>query len=114
MGDSLFLQQIAPQAPLLVVYLLGMVLAVVFWTRCPGAAIVTVLGCGVLVVTTLVMAFVQASMIERQRSGAMTGEQFAAAMRAVGFVGSAGRALGLGVIVAAVFMGRARAPQQPT
>jgi hypothetical protein len=114
MGDSILLQQLIPQIPLLMVYLAGMVLAVVFWGRASGPAIMTVLGCGVLITTTLVMAFVYSSMFERLREGNMTNEQFAQTMRAIGMVGSAGRAGGLLLIIIAVFTGRTRPQPERT
>jgi hypothetical protein len=112
MGDSILVQQLVGQIPQLAVYLVGMVLAVVFWGRASGPAIMTVLGCGVLITTTLVMAFVSASMFERLREGNMPHEQFARAMRAIALVGSAARAGGLLLVLIAVFMGRKRPPRE--
>src|ERR1044072_10021395 len=52
------LTQLAGQLPVLLVYLVGLILALVFWKRCPAAGRLTIVAVGLLLLTTLVYPFV--------------------------------------------------------
>ena len=107
MGDIPFwLQQLVYQLPGLLVATLGLLLALVYWRRCPGPALMTVVGCGLLFVTAVGHTAVYAVLWEQMRAGEMPHEQFARVMSLLGLVSSGTRAVGLALVVIAVFVGR--------
>ena len=81
--DILFpvLSQLAIQAPLILVWLAGMVLALVWWQRAPKVAVVTCAACAVFMVDALIGTFLSATLpstlIERGQSASEVGFAFA-------------------------------------
>ena len=53
-----FLTQLAGQSPVLFVYLVGMVLALVFWRRYPRPCAFTLIAVGLLILTSIGQTFV--------------------------------------------------------
>src|ERR1044072_4554162 len=54
-GFSPFLQQLPYHLPILIVSLVGLSLSVIFWSRCPGPALLTLIATVLLLVTTVVV-----------------------------------------------------------
>lgn len=104
-GTSYLLSQLGYQAPSLLVYLVAFILALVYMSRASTPCILTLVGVGILVITTLGQAVVQASLMDGRQSGRDTVD-FARLMGIVGLAGSCVRAVGLGFLVAAIFVGR--------
>lgn len=103
-GMTFLLSQLGYQSPGLVVCAVGVVLGLMWLRRSPLPAILALIGCGLMVVTSLGVAVVQALLFDRRANDI----EFTRAMTAVAVLGSAGRAVGLGLLVAAAFVGRQR------
>lgn len=112
-GASTFLvTQLLYNAPLLAVYAVAAVLALVFMGRSRGASILTLLASAILIVTTLGGAAVQSYLLWAQQEGDWSTSQTGWMMGTVGFAGVLGRVIGYSLLVAAVFVGRARPAQE--
>jgi|GEM_PF-1127046 len=105
-GTSYLLSQLGFQAPALFVYLVAFILALVYMRRASIPCILTLVGVGILVITTLGMAVMQAYLIESRQVYGGDSERFALLMGSIGLAGSCVRAAGLSFLVAAIFVGR--------
>jgi hypothetical protein len=107
---AIFFAQLTGQAPQLLVYLLGLVLCAVWWRRAPSAAMYAMLGCGILLLTTVATSFIQVYAFNNRggRPAATIGQ----IMFVIGIGGSILRAAGFGLLLAAVFAGRPRVVEQ--
>jgi hypothetical protein len=110
-GAAVFLSTLVQQAPVLLVYLAAIFLALMFWRRCPTPCALT-LGAGVLLlVVSLGQSFLNLY-IYSPRDGATLADR-ATLIAVVGLAGGILRALGYGLLLAAVFHGRS-SPQEPS
>jgi hypothetical protein len=105
-GTLFLLSQLGYQAPSLLVYLVAFILAVVYRGRASTASVLTLIGVAILVVTTIGVAVSQAWLVDTRQDAAYDQAEFARRMSVVGIAGSCGRAVGLGLLVAAIFVGR--------
>jgi hypothetical protein len=105
-GTSFLLSQLGYQAPALLVYLIAFILAVVHMSRASAPSVLTLIGAVVLVVTTIGVVIVQAWLFDSRQAGDLTPAEFAKIIGVVGIAGSCFRAIGLGLLVAAIFVGR--------
>jgi hypothetical protein len=105
-GTSYLLSQLGFQAPALFVYLVAFILALVYMRRASIPCILTLVGVGILVITSLGMAVIQAYLIESRQVYGGDSERFALLMGSIGLAGSCVRAAGLLFLVAAIFVGR--------
>ena len=105
-GTSYLLSQLGFRAPALFVYLVAFILALVYMRRASIPCILTLVGVGILVITTLGMAVMQAYLIESRQVYGGDSERFALLMGSIGLAGSCVRAAGLSFLVAAIFVGR--------
>jgi hypothetical protein len=105
-GTSYLLSQLGYQAPALLVYLVAFILALVYMRRASMPCVLTLVGVGILVVTMLAVAVVQASLLDSRHADGRDPAEFARLMTIVGIAGSCVRAVGLGLLVAAIFAGR--------
>ncbi len=103
---SFLTQQLAYAAPALLVYLVGMVLAVIFIRKYPGPAILTLLGTGILLVTTIGIALAQVHFMRLRVESGWTTARYGQMSSVVSIAGSMLRGLGLALWLAAVFVGR--------
>jgi hypothetical protein len=103
---SFLTQQLAYAAPALIVYLVGMVLAVIFIRKYPGPAILTLLATIILLVTTIGIAMAQVHFMRLRVEPGWTTARYGQVMSVVSIAGSMLRALGLALLLAAVFVGR--------
>ena len=105
-----FLAQYAIQAPLLLVWLVGVALALVWWQRAPKVALATCIACGLFLVDTLIGTFITVAlpsmMVENGQSSAQIGSAFAL----IGVVRSLLHAALWAAVLFAIFSGRAAAP----
>ena len=102
-GTVYLLSQFGYHAPALLVYLVAFVLALVYRGRAPLPSVLTLAGEGLLVATTLAVALVQAWLLDSFQA---VGRDVSLPMALVTIVGSCARAVGLGLLVAAIFVGR--------
>src|SRR5262249_37876951 len=106
-----FLTQLAGQTPVLVVYSVGMILALVFWRRCPGPCAFTLVATGLLLVTTLVQSFLFLYFSRARIELGWTDERYGWMLSANARAGRVIRAAASSPLRAAVFRGRKGVPQ---
>src|SRR3954464_580001 len=87
-GTAFLWSQLVYLAPVLVVYLVAVVLALAYLGRARGPALLTLAGVGVSLVTTLGVAMARGVLIESQQTGDLAPGDFARQMRALGIAGS--------------------------
>src|SRR5262245_41631170 len=103
-----YLLQLASQAPILLTYLVGAILALVFWGRYPGPALLTLLACLLLLILSLAHSFVTFWLIHsHDMREADRGTMFAI----LAITSNVLRALGFAMLLTAVFVGRSRRPE---
>jgi hypothetical protein len=99
------LAQLIGQAPLLLVYVVGMVVALSYLPRYRGPAMMTLIATGALLAVSIGQAFLVQYVIQANASG--TGSPGLAGMLSgVALISSLIRAAATGLIIAAVFSGR--------
>ncbi len=99
-GTSFLISQLGYRAPSLIVYLVAVVLACVFMSRATVPSILTLVGAGIMGATAIGSAVLQAYLIGEHSSGM---PRF---MPMIGVISSCISAVGLGFLVAAIFVGR--------
>jgi hypothetical protein len=104
--------QLLGQVPTLLVYIVGIVLALVFWRRAPIPCGLTLLALGILLFTTLGQTFLTFYMIHSMR-GAGNPESFGWMMFVIGIASAILRAGAVALLLAAVFVGRNVAVRPP-
>jgi hypothetical protein len=112
MGDvamDFLKQQLLYQSPSLLIYLTGIILGFFFLRRCSTPALLCLFGCGLLLLMTVGSSVIQARLIQKQFDERGSMGQYADAMTTIAIVRAAVYTVGMGLIVAAVFVGRTRA-----
>lgn len=103
---SVLLLQLLPHTPLLLVYLVGMVLAVAYWQRFPAAALLVLIGTGLLFATgvlgTIGFHYILRSRNELQSDGL----NYQAVTAAFTLFNVLLRAVATALLIAAAFVGR--------
>lgn len=105
-SSSLLIQQLAYSGPVIVVYLVGLVLAVIFIRKYPVPAILTLLATIILLGNIFGIAFAQAYFIRARLGSGGPMASYSTMMSVVSIIGSIMRALGSALLLAAVFAGR--------
>lgn len=105
-GMSFLWRQLAYQIPGLIVYLVGVILALVWFGRARGPAALCLLGCGLLILTALAVSGIQAYFFQQRFEAGLPDQRMAQAMNVVAVAGNIVRAVGIGLVIAAVFVGR--------
>ena len=100
-----FLAQYAIQAPMLLVWLAGMALALLWWQRAPRVALATAVACGLI--GTAISVALPSMLIERGQSSAQIGTAFGL----IGIVRSLLHATLWAAVLFAIFSGRGPAKQ---
>jgi hypothetical protein len=106
MNSSLLIQQLAYAGPVIVVYLVGLVLAVIFIRNYPVPAILTLLATVILLGNIFGNAFAQEYFIRARLAPGGSMASYSTTMSVVSMIGSIMRALGSALLLAAVFVGR--------
>jgi cell division protein FtsW (lipid II flippase) len=119
--NEMLKQQLTYQSPTLAVCLVACVLALVFVIlgrgRVPAA--LALAGALVLAVAIIIQAVVQANAFEAYLAAMEQGERrdaglrYSEQLRDIGIAGGCGRGLGLGLMVAAIFVGRGSRVARP-
>jgi len=107
-NSSFLIQQLAYAGPVIVVYLVGLVLAVIFIKKYPVPAILTLLATIILLGNIFGIAFAQEYFIRARLVSGGSMASYSTMMSAVSLIGSIMRALGSALLLAAVFVGRNR------
>jgi len=105
-GTSFLLTQLGYLVPTLLVFLIAFVLALVYMGRARTPTILTLSGVGVLAVAAIGVAVIQAWLVDSRQADGRSAAEFARLMGIVAIAGSVVRAVGLGLFVAAIFVGR--------
>ena len=103
---SLLYGQMMGQGPTLLVYLIGIVLCAVWWRRAPRAAVMAIIGCAVLLSTSIAVSFGTVYYITNR--GSSPAATIGAMMTTIAIVGSVFRAAGFFLLLCAVFAERPR------
>ena len=106
--DSLIeqsLKQLTNQAPLMIVCVIGFVLALVFWSRCPCSAVLTLLATGLSLLTAVGLAFLQ-TYLSRKIGDDWTVEDYYRMTSNLNTARGVVRTVAFAFMVAAVFVGR--------
>ena len=105
-----YLTQLISSSPLLLVYFVGLILALVFWRRCPTPSLLVVLGSALLLPVTVIHICVAQYLIQSSAELGWTHEKLGWALTIISLTGSCLRAAGVGLFLTAVFLQR-RVPQ---
>ncbi len=105
-SSSFLIQQLAYAGPVIAVYLAGMVLAVIFIRKYPGPATLTLAATIILLVTTVGLIFAQGYLSTLIKEYGWSQVQYNQRLSLVAIPGSVLKALGSGLLLAAVFVGR--------
>ena len=98
-----FLGMLMGAVPLLLVYMVGIVLAVVWWGRWPQVCGLVFAGCAILLVIGIVQPLIQSSIvINRTGTAASIGPTLAM----LGMIATIIRAVGFGLLIWGAFAGR--------
>ncbi len=100
------LSQLLVQSPVLLVYLLGMILAFVFWHRSPSTGTLVLLGTGLLLFSSIVWPFVFQYVIRMRAEWGWEHERLGAVLSGIGLVASFIHAVGLALLLVGAFVGR--------
>jgi uncharacterized membrane protein YfcA len=106
------LQMIGYAIPLSLIATVGAILSLVNRRRIPGAAMLSLFGCCLLLLTTLSSLVARILLWEQLRAGEIPHEQYGYMMSLVGILASVGNAGGITLLIVAVFVGR-KAPRTP-
>ena len=98
-----FLQQFATQAPLLLTCLVGIFVACSFWSKYSQAALLVVLGCGIMLGVPLIFAILHRVLIQNVRVG---NGDLTVIFQVMSLVRSVLNALAVGLFISAAFVGR--------
>jgi hypothetical protein len=99
------LAQLVGQVPLLLVYVVGMVVALSYWPRYRGPAMMTLIATGALLAVSIGQAFLVQYVIQSNSSG-IGSPGLGGMLSIVALASSLIRAAATGLIIAAVFTGR--------
>jgi len=104
----LFLKSAAEQSPILLTYIVALFVAVIFWERDPRSSGLVLIAILVLLVTTIGQMFVFACLVSSNAHAhdAQSFTRFIWMQSAIAFAGSILRAVGIAILLAAVWVGR--------
>ena len=102
--------QLVQQAPLLLAYMTAIVLAAIYWQRCPTPAMLTLAAAGLLLFVSIGQTVATYLVIQARNGLAGRADQVGSILSAMGFGGSILRTIAFGLLVTAVFHGRSRLP----
>ena len=102
----LSLYHLLAQSPVLLVYLIGLILALVFWRRCPTPSLLVLVATVLLLLVTVTHPFVIQYLVQASTEMGWTIEKAAWMSSVVGLTSSCLHAAALGLLVAAVFLQR--------
>lgn len=106
-GLNYFTQQILYQTPTMLAALLGVVLSLIFLKRYKLPAMLTLLGAGTVIISSLIVTIAQAYFFSARFSAmAMTSQTYTTMANVVGWIGALVRGLSIALLVVAIFINR--------
>lgn len=105
-ATSFLLLQLAYSVPALLVYLAGLVLAIIFLRKYPASAMLILCGSVVLLITTIGLTFAQFYLFRYRLDYGWSPAAYGQVLSMVSLVANIMRALGLALWLTAVFVGR--------
>jgi hypothetical protein len=103
---SPLLTQLTADSPLLLIYVVGIVLALVYWRRCRRPCAFTFFSCGLLLLTSIGQSAVRLYVFQGRADLDLSPEKLAWILTLIAQVSSCLRALGFGLLLAAIFVDR--------
>jgi hypothetical protein len=100
------LAQLVGQVPLLLVYVVGMVVALTYWQRYSRPAMMTFIATGALLAVSIGQAFLVQYVIQSNTGSGMGSAGLGGLLSVIAIISSLVRAAATGLILAAVFTGR--------
>jgi len=100
------LMQLLVHAPVLLVYMTGIVLAFVCWRRCPTPSMLALIACVLLLGMSLLQPFVSSYLMHAHREAGWSSQKLATLFSGVNIVTSLVYAVGLALLVTATFIHR--------
>ena len=107
-----FLAQYAVQAPLLLIWLVGIALALVWWQRAPKVALVTCIACGLFLLDALIGTAISVALPSMMIDNGQSATQVGTAFTLIGGARSLLHAALWAAVLFAIFSGRVAAPAQ--
>lgn len=104
------LTDLAVQTPVVLVYLAGVLFALVFWRRSPRSCLLVLLGCALLLLVTVGQTFAVQFVVHNYFDMDLDHRGLSGTLFVVGLMGTFLRALGLGLLLTAAFVGRGPPP----
>jgi len=105
------MRQLITQAPMLIVYTVGIVMAFVYWRRYPRPCLFTLIAASVMLLVALVFPLTHIILFQALSRFGWTASMFGSVLTAVGIVGNLIHAAAFGLLIAAVFADRAVSQQ---
>ena len=105
-----FLTQYAIQAPQLLVWLVGIGLALVWWQRAPKIALVTCVACGLFLLDALIGTAISVALPSMMMDNGRSATQVGTAFALIGILRSLLHAAIWAAVLFAIFSGRVAAP----
>ena len=107
------LMQLLAHTPVLLVYVTGIVLAIVSWRRCPTPSLLALIACVLLSFLSVVQPFITNYVIQSRVQMGWSNEKLGYFFSGFGLFTSLVYAIGLGLLLAAVFVPRKPNKQPP-
>jgi hypothetical protein len=105
-----FLTQYAIQAPQLLVWLVGIALALVWWQRAPKIALVTCVACGLFLLDALIGTAISVALPSMMMDNGQSATRVGTAFALIGVLRSLLHAAIWAAVLFAIFSGRVAAP----
>ena len=105
-SHSYLLFRFLPLLPSLLVEIAGLIIAIIFWQRNPKAALVTIIGCVILILESLIFSSINILLPGALNNNGMTASQITNYFYLISFVRSIVSAMGLGCLITAIFCWR--------
>ncbi|MBL8914957.1 MAG: hypothetical protein JNM17_29900 [Archangium sp.] len=100
-------------APVLIAYLVGVIVAVTKWNAHPRPAMFAASGAGLLLITTFIARIAFTVLPMRMRSDGMSAAQLTPMLTGMGIVSGLLHAVGVGLMIGAIFVDRGAASEPP-
>lgn len=107
---TMFWSQWLFQIPVVGASVIGMILALAFWRRCPSACLFALIGFGVLLVLAFSQSLANSYLITARIERGWSAEQYGHILTAANIVTALVRTVGYAFVLLAVFSGRPAGP----
>ena len=101
-----FASQMLTQLPLLLVYAAGIIVCAIRWRRAPTAALLAMIGTSIVLLATVIFAFLSAFLINQRMTAGAPAAQLGNTLTIMAAASSIMRGLGFALVLVAVFAQR--------